>query len=160
MRAMRATPVVELEVREATASDLDDLVRFTIEEAREAEGRVLDPAAARRGVEAAFWPAPAARYWLVTAGTGGPPLGSASVTVEWSDWNGGYYWWLQSVYVAPEARGRGIFPPLVAAITAAARAAGAVELRLLVHADNGRAVATYRREGFEDLPYLVMRQRL
>ena len=160
MRPMDTTPVVELKVREATPSDLEDLVRFTIEEAREAEGRALDPAAARRGVAAAFSPTPAARYWLITAGDEGPPLGSASVTVEWSDWNGGDYWWLQSVYIAPEARGRGLFPPLVAAITTAARAAGAVELRLLVHGDNARAVATYRREGFEDLPYRVMRQRL
>lgn len=160
MRPMDTTPVVELKVREATPTDLEDLVRFTIEEAREAEGRVLDPAAARRGVAAAFAPTPAARYWMITAGDDGPPLGSASVTVEWSDWNGGYYWWLQSAYIAPEARGRGLFAPLVAAITTAARAAGAVELRLLVHGDNARAVATYRREGFEDLPYRIMRQRL
>lgn len=148
----------EVVVREAAPADLATLVRFTVEEAREAEERALTDEAARRAVEAAFAPEPPVRYWLAEAG--GRPIGSASVTREWSDWNGGYYWFLQSVYVAVEARGRGLFAHLLEAITRAARAEGAVELRLLVHRDNARAIAAYERAGFDDLPYRVMRRRL
>jgi len=147
----------ELSVREATREDVDLLAGFTLEEAREAEGRVLDPALARRAVEAAFSLQAASRYWIASRAA---PVGSASVTLEWSDWNAGHYWWLQSVYVVPEARGSGVVGRLVEEIVRAARAAGAVELRLLVHGDNQRAIAAYRRDGFEPLPYQVMRRRL
>jgi GNAT superfamily N-acetyltransferase len=34
------------------------------------------------------------------------------VTPEWSDWRAGTWWWIQSVYVRPELRGRGIFRAL------------------------------------------------
>ena len=150
----------EIVVRAATALDTEALVRFTVEEAREAEGRVLDRDAARRGVEAAFGSAPAARYWVATLGAEGSALASASVTLEWSDWTGGYYWWLQSVYVVPAMRGRRVFGLLVDTIAQAARSEGAAELRLLVHAQNPPALSAYRRSGFEELPYRVMRRRL
>jgi GNAT superfamily N-acetyltransferase len=140
-------------IRPATVADLDLLAQFTIEEAREAEGRALDPEAARDGVAAAFAPGePKVRYWIA----GEPPVGSVSVTPEWSDWNAAPYWWIQSCYVRPEARGRGVIGELLAAVRAEAAAAGVAELRLLVHRDNGRARAAYERAGYRGLPYDVM----
>jgi ribosomal protein S18 acetylase RimI-like enzyme len=64
------------------------------------------------------------------------------------------------VYVAPEMRGRRLFGRLIDEIARAAERDGAVELRLMVHPDNARAIAAYRHSGFEDLPYRVMRRRL
>ena len=34
--------------------------------------------------------------------------GCLGVTSEWSDWNAGYYWWFQSVYVKPSFRNIGV----------------------------------------------------
>ena len=31
------------------------------------------------------------------------------VTFEWSDWRNGWFWWVQSVYVRVDYRGRGVF---------------------------------------------------
>lgn len=149
----------ELFVREAVVGDVEALVTFTIEEAREAERRVLDREVARRGVEAAFSPERPARYWVATAGPDGPPVASASVTLEWSDWVGGFYWWLQGVYVAPAMRGQRVFGLLVDEIGKVAKQEGAVELRLLVHTDNVPAMAAYRRSGFEEMSYRVLRRR-
>ncbi len=66
------------------------------------------------------------------------------VTCEWSDWRNGDWWWLQSVYVAPDARRSGVFRALHAEVARRARAAsGVVGLRLYVEQDNARAQATY-----------------
>ena len=142
-----------LPIREATPADLEVLAAFTIEEAREAEGRILDPAAARDGVAAAFAPGePKVRYWVA----GEPPVAAISVTPEWSDWNAAPYWWIQSCYVVPAARGRRVFAAFLAHLRELAIEGGVAELRLLVHRDNDRAQAAYRRAGFAALPYDVM----
>lgn len=31
------------------------------------------------------------------------------LTREWSDWRDGVFWWIQSVYIVPEARGGGVY---------------------------------------------------
>ena len=52
--------------------------------------------------------------------------------------------------LAPEARGRGIGPALLAEVEARARAAGAGVLYLAVLAENPRGRAFWLREGFRD----------
>lgn len=70
------------------------------------------------------------------------------LTFEWSDWRAGVFWWLQSVYVAPEARRRGVFQALFAHIRNVARAdRQVVGLRLYVEEHNAPAIGTYRRLG-------------
>jgi ribosomal protein S18 acetylase RimI-like enzyme len=55
---------------------------------------------------------------------------------------------LDGLFVAPEARGRGIGTALLGAFAAEARARGYRELRLDVVDDNVRARSLYEREGF------------
>ncbi|MFM7134439.1 MAG: N-acetyltransferase family protein [Planctomycetota bacterium] len=57
---------------------------------------------------------------------------------------------LVSMWVAPEARGRGVGDALVSSVVRWARSRGARELRLDVTAANSRAVALYARHGFVD----------
>lgn len=77
------TPVApEYSVRDAEATDVDVLVSFTLQEAREAEGYDADEAAVRRGVGAAFIDAPQSRYWVGECD--GEPVASVSVVTEWS----------------------------------------------------------------------------
>jgi ribosomal protein S18 acetylase RimI-like enzyme len=57
---------------------------------------------------------------------------------------------LISMWVVPEARGRGVADQLIDHIEAWARDEGAIRLHLAVAAGNERAAALYRRHGFAD----------
>jgi ribosomal protein S18 acetylase RimI-like enzyme len=79
------------------------------------------------------------------------------ITCEWSDWRNGVFWWIQSVYVVPQARRTGVFRALFHHVERLAREDGTVcGIRLYVAGDNERAQATYRRCGLEDANYRVM----
>ncbi|GAB2770646.1 hypothetical protein GCM10027091_02530 [Streptomyces daliensis] len=61
---------------------------------------------------------------------------------------------LRSVWVSPEARGRGVGDLLVAGVEAWARSSGATTLRLAVLPGNEPAMTLYRRHGFGFSPEL------
>jgi GNAT superfamily N-acetyltransferase len=146
-------------VREARLDDLETLVAFTLAEAVDAEQRSLDADTVRRGVAAALTDPDIAMYWVLEDADGSA-VGSISVVREWSNWQAGYYWWIQSLYIRPEARGQGLMRDLVAAVVVEARRQGALDLRLYAHRDNARARHAYVREGFEEAPYVLMAMRL
>ena len=146
-------------IRPARSADIETLVEFTVAEAREAEGLHADAAAVRRGVEAAFGESPRSTYW-VAEDANGAIIASTSVVREWSDFHGGDYWWVQSIFIRPEYRGRGVLDSLLDALAAAAESAGALDLRLYAHVSNERAIHAYRRCGFADAPYVIMRRPL
>jgi ribosomal protein S18 acetylase RimI-like enzyme len=148
----------EYNVRKANISDLDTLVAFTVAEARDAEGADKDVDAIERGVRMALEDPSLASYWLAEA-PGGGVVGSTSVVTEWSNFHGGHYWWVQSLYIVPEQRGRGLARLLLGMLAEEARAAGAVDLRLYAHNSNRRALEAYRRCGFETAPYTIMTRR-
>jgi GNAT superfamily N-acetyltransferase len=78
------------------------------------------------------------------------------LTVEWSDWRDGWFWWIQSVYVDPAHRRRGVYAALHEHVRALARGAGdVVGLRLYVERDNTRARRVYQRLGMRPTGYLV-----
>ena len=145
--------------RRAQDKDLDSLVSFTVAEAREAEGAELDPSIVRRGVEAGLSDRAIAMYWVVESDKG-EIVASTSVLREWSDWHAQYYWWIQSMYVVPDHRGRGLVDTLIGKVSAEARDSGAADLRLYVHEQNSRATRAYRRCGFSNLPYRIMSKHL
>ena len=146
-------------VRMAQPGDLETLVSFTLAEAADAEGRRIDPNTARRGIAAALADPAVAMYWVLEDGSG-RAAGNISVVREWSNWLAGYYWWIQSLYIQPEYRGRGLMRRLVAAVVEEARRQGALDLRLYAHRDNARALHAYLREGFGEMPYVIMAMAL
>lgn len=145
-------------LRDATARDIDRIVAFTVREALEAEGLEVDGAAVRRGVAGAFGDAPLATYWV--AECDGSVVANVSVVKEWSNFRGGHYWWIQSIFIVPEHRGTGLLELLIEHVVRVAQAAGALDLRLYVHSSNERALHAYRRCGFMDAPYLLMTRRI
>ena len=56
--------------------------------------------------------------------------------------------------------GTGLVEKLLDTVTEAARASGALELRLYVLESNGRAIAAYHRCGFDVAPYAIMTRSL
>jgi GNAT superfamily N-acetyltransferase len=67
----------------------------------------LDPEVVARGVRAVLEDPTKGHYWVADAG--GHLVGSLLTTFEWSDWRDGTVLWVQSVYVVPALRGRGIY---------------------------------------------------
>jgi len=101
-----------LHVRPATLADLDTVVSFNLALAEETERLRLDPATLRQGVAALFEGRAPGRYWA--AERDGRVVGQLLITFEWSDWRNRMVWWIQSVYVAPEARRSGVLQGLFA----------------------------------------------
>lgn len=134
--------------------------------ARETEGHDLDEPTVAAGVAALLADPKKGRYFLAEfeddasshAAERKPavtrePAGQLMVTLEWSDWRNGPIWWIQSVYVSSQHRRRGVYRALHEHVQQAARAAGAVGLRLYVDQDNAAAQATYRSVGMEESRY-------
>lgn len=143
-------------LRAATALDADTIAEFNQAMALETENKRLDPTTVNAGVRAVI-DQPARGFYLL-AERGAQVVGGLMVTFEWSDWRNADFWWIQSVYVRPEARRQGIYAALYREIEARARAAGACGLRLYVENDNTNATATYERLGMSDAHYRVMEQ--
>ena len=149
----------EYTIREASGSDLDTLVAFTVQEVKETEGTDPDLAAVRLGVDSGLDGSAPVTYWVAES-EGGEVVGSISVVTEWSNFRGGYYWWIQSLFIVPDHRGTRLVDLLLGAVADSARVAGALELRLYVLQSNQRAMAAYRRCGFETAPYAIMSRGL
>jgi GNAT superfamily N-acetyltransferase len=98
-------------------------------------------------------------YWVAES-SNGEVVASTSAVREWSNFNGGYYWWVQSMFIVPKHRGRGLVDLLLDTVAEEARAAGAVDLRLYACGSNLRALDAYRRCGFDETPYVIMRRPL
>jgi ribosomal protein S18 acetylase RimI-like enzyme len=146
-----------IQVRQAMAADVDCVCAFNQLLAHETEGKTLDAALVRAGVAAVLADAAKGLYFLAQEGT--VILGQMGLTYEWSDWRNGWFWWIQSVYVRPEARRRGVCRLIWESIRQAARAnPQVIGLRLYVEKGNARAHATYRSMGLEWTTYQVMEQ--
>jgi len=145
-------------IREANRSDLDILISFAFREAVDTEGSAPAPSAVEGGVRNALEGSAPATYWVAES-TDGAVAGSISVVTEWSNFRGGYYWWIQSLFIVPEHRGSGLVDQMFDHVVEAARQAGALDLRLHVLRSNSRAIGAYERCSFEEAPYLVMIRR-
>ncbi len=123
--------------------------------ALETEHTSLDRSRLRAGVEALLAD-PAKGFYLV-AESDGEVVGQLMITYEWSDWRNGTFWWIQSVYVAPAHRGRGVFKALYRRVEELASQNGGVcGLRLYVERQNDRAKAVYEGLGMAATHYQMM----
>jgi ribosomal protein S18 acetylase RimI-like enzyme len=139
-----------MRIRRATADDVSVLVAGNRAIAHETEDVVLDPELVAIGVAAVI--ADEEKGFYLVAETNGV-IGQLLVTREWSDWRNGWYWWIQSVYVAPAHRRRGVYRALHEEVVALAKRAGVLAIKLYVDRDNERARATYRSLGMTPARY-------
>ena len=153
---------MEITVRGAVAGDIRVLVDFNLRMAEETEGKSLDGETLAAGVEAVVVGTesegvPTGRY--LVAEVDGRVVGALMHTWEWSDWRNGVVWGVQSVFVEPEFRRRGVFRLLYETLRSQARNdERVVGLRLYVEGDNRGAQATYARLGMSLSGYTVMEE--
>ncbi len=146
---------MEFSVREARAGDARDIASYNTAMAVETEGKALDPDVVGPGVARLFDDPSRGRYWVADAG--GKVIGQLMITYEWSDWRNGHVWWIQSVYVQPEWRRKGVFTALYRHVQALAAAEpDVIGIRLYVEENNARAQQTYHALGMSRPNYLVM----
>lgn len=142
-------------IRDAVPDDRSTITTWNLALADETEDKGLDAATLDEGVRRVLDDPSLGRYFI--AGIDGRAVGQMMLTYEWSDWRNGLFWWIQSVYVTPDARKSGVFTALYRHVESLARAEPAVcGLRLYVHDSNTHAVEVYRRLGMHDGHYRVM----
>ena len=145
---------MRLKIRRAAARDAAALIAFNSAMALETERKVLMPRVIGAGVRGLLR-RPAAGFYAV-AELGRQVIGALLITKEWSDWRNGDFWWIQSVYVRPEFRRRGIYTHLYRYVRRlAARDRAVCGFRLYVERHNRRAQGAYRALGMRRTHYLV-----
>jgi GNAT superfamily N-acetyltransferase len=163
--ALSALPTFELtsmaaaaaRVRPAVPEDAEVLVEFDRAMARETEGRELDPEALRAGTAALLADPERGRVFVIESA--GEVVATLSLTLEWSNWRNGCFWWIQSVYVRPDQRRRGYYRRLHEHVVALAeRDPEVCGIRLYVEHENVTAQRTYKALSMEETPYRIYEQ--
>jgi GNAT superfamily N-acetyltransferase len=143
-----------LTIRKANREDIPLIAQFNRDMARETEGIDLPAERILGGVAAIFDRPSRGQYWLCLED--GRAVGQLMVTYEWSDWRNADFWWIQSVYTIPSARGRGVYRRLHETVIREATAAGACGIRLYVERHNAAARAVYEKLGMRAAPYEML----
>lgn len=147
-------------LRDATDSDLLALVNGNAQMAEETEGRTLNRAVLERGCRAVLNDSSLGRY-VVAVDAEGRVAGQLMLTFEWSDWRNGVFWWIQSVYVTPSQRRKGVYRALYEYVQQQAAAAENVcGIRLYVYESNERAKRTYAALGMAACGYEIYEAEL
>lgn len=144
--------IVPIQIRKAGPGDAPVITGFNGQLALETEELALNGPLLREGVAAALDDPGRGIYWLAEVHR--QVVGQLLITTEWSDWRNGWFWWIQSVFVKPEWRGRGVFQALYHFVEEqAADRPDVCGLRLYVDAQNARAKHAYQRFGMEPTNY-------
>ena len=133
-------------IRQAQKEDAELIIDFQLKMAKETEKLELDKSLVSKGVKAVFDDPGKGVYYL--ADFDNKTAASLLITYEWSDWRNAWVWWIQSVYVLPEFRRKGIFQTMYRHITKLSEARSDVGgIRLYVDLTNSRARKVYENIG-------------
>ena len=141
-----------------TIEDIAAIAQFQVDMAMESEGTTLDIARVTNGVSAAMEDLYKGTYIIAKAND--TAIGSLMLTREWSDWTNRWYWWIQSVYVTPEFRGKGVYRAMYDKVKELAREAGVTQIRLYVDKTNYRAQQVYQKLGMAECHYLMYEEEM
>lgn len=97
-------------IREANSKDIPSLLDFQLKMALETENITLEISSLTLGVNKLFKDPTKGRYYV--AESNDDVIGCLMTTYEWSDWRNGTVLWVQSVYVAKDHRGKGVYQKL------------------------------------------------
>lgn len=144
-------------IRPARLEDGPTIAEFNARLAWETEHKRLDRKILDVGVDAVLRDERKGFYTVAEAN--GEVVGQCLMTFEWSDWRNGWMWWIQSVYVREDFRGKGVWSALYRHMLDLAMAdPDVIGIRLYVERNNERARATYTKLGMTDAGYDILEQ--
>lgn len=146
------------EITVGTTNDINAIAGFQVAMAMESEGTTLDLERVTRGVTMAMDNEAKGQY--IVARCGGKVVGSLMLTREWSDWNCQWYWWIQSVYVEPRHRGKGVYRAMYEQVKQMARNENVSQVRLYVDKTNNTAQHAYQHLGMTETHYLMYEETI
>ncbi len=156
-------PPAEFRIRHGGPEDIPAIASFNTRMAEETEGLSLDPDTITAGVRGMVEHPERGFYLVAETGPAGNPfiVASLMVTMEWSDWRNGMFWWIQSVYVLPDYRRLGLYRSLYNRVRElAAGETGVCGFRLYVEKDNHAAKSTYLALGMSETAYRMYEQEV
>lgn len=138
---------MKVHIRKAISADAKSIVGFQLKMAKETEDLLLDQTTVEQGVSAVFHDKNKGSYFV--AEVNNEVVGSLMTTYEWSDWRNGNVLWIQSVYVQPEMRGKGIYRKLYEHVKSLVQDSESEYrgIRLYVDKTNSNAQTVYERLG-------------
>ena len=143
-----------VEVRRARLDDHRFIVSFQQKMAQETEGHFLVEKVISEGVNTILRD-PSKGYYYVAC-VDNTPIASLMITYEWSDWRNGNIWWIQSVYVDAQFRGKGVYRKMYEYIKAEVSTDKSIAgIRLYVYNENTRAQEVYKKLGMTGGNYQV-----
>lgn len=142
----------QITIRKATREDIHVIARFQQKMALETERLELDAPTLLLGVENVFLD-PSRGFYLV-AQTDDEVIASMLLTPEWSDWRNSLFLWIQSLYVVPEYRKKGVFRMMYEHVRQLVMdSPGYAGLKLYVDQGNALAQEVYRQVGMKSSHY-------
>lgn len=143
-----------MQIKLANEEDRFLIARFQIKMAKETEDLSLDNEIVNNGVMSVFQDPHKGKY--IVAEINDKIVASLLLTYEWSDWRNSLVLWIQSVYVLPEMRGKGIFRNLYKYVKKiAAEDKNVSGIRLYVNKSNKKAMGVYNAIGMNGEHYKV-----
>jgi len=141
-------------VREARVDDSTCIIDFQQKMAMETENVILDPTALSKGLKRLLEDPSKGKYYI--AEDDGEVVGCLMTTFEWSEWRCGNVLWIQSVYIKPSHRSKGVFKKLYEHIQCMVTPESEYRgIRLYVDKTNMAAQKVYEKLGMNGEHYQV-----
>ncbi len=141
-----------MQIRKGNIKDAEIIIDFQQKMAKETEDLKLDNNTITQGVHAVFEDASKGTYYV--AEDDGKVIASLMTTYEWSDWRNGCVLWIQSVYVLPEYRQKGVYKQMYEYLKQMViKSDKYLGLRLYVDLTNERAQKVYTKLGMNGEHY-------
>lgn len=141
-----------IKIRKARLDDLETIVKFNYNLAKQTEDKELNFVILTKGVEAILKDSAKGQYYVYEIDN--KVVGQIMYTYEWSDWRNGTFLWVQSVYVDEQHRRKGIFKALYNHVKQICdNDEGIAGIRLYVEKENHNAKTTYKSLGMCECNY-------
>ena len=145
---------METTICKATKADIDALIIFQQAMALETESIELDSEILRQGINALYDDPSRGKYIVISLD--GVLAGCLMLTYEWSDWRNGTVLWIQSVYIEPQHRGKGLYKLLYNFVKNEVSSDNSLKgIRLYVDKRNTTAQKVYETLGMNGEHYQV-----
>lgn len=141
-----------MKVIKADPGHIPAIVDFQKKMAHETESLKLDTSILTKGVSQVFND-PAKGFYLMVEDEGFP-IASVLLTPEWSDWRNSTFLWIQSLYVLPAYRNKGVFRKIYDFVKSLVNASDDYAgIKLYVDEHNLIAQKAYSRVGMDESHY-------